>query len=290
MYLPKFTYYAPETLEEAFELLEKHGGEARLLAGGTDLIVDLREKKKRPKAVIDIKRIKGLNVLKYEPGNGLVIGATVTYHQILSYEPVLKKYPVLWEAAKTVADEIIRMRATLVGNICTASPAADTAPALLVYDAVVETASKRGGRKIPIEQFFTGVKKTVLEPWEIVVSVRLPEPPADAKGTYLKAMRVWSEDLALVGVAALVANKGKDVRLAYASVAPTPVRARAAENVFKHDGDIRDKIAKAVELAASSVSPISDVRATKEYRLHLVKTFTRNALNRLLGVEAMAVA
>ncbi|MCS6783770.1 MAG: xanthine dehydrogenase family protein subunit M [Candidatus Caldarchaeum sp.] len=288
--LPKFLYHAPETIHEALELLNKYGREAKLLAGGTDLVVDLRERKTRPKAVIDIKRIKELNVLKYEPGRGLVIGATVTYHQILEYEPVRKKYPVLWEAVKTVADEILRMRATLVGNICTASPAADTAPALLVYDAVVETASKNGGRKIPIENFFTGVKKTVLEEGEMVVSVTLPEPPADAKGTYLKAMRVWSEDLALVGVAALVADGGKDVRLAYASVAPTPVRARKAEKVFREDGDIREKIEKAVELAVASVSPISDVRASKEYRLHLVKTFTRNALNRLLGVEAVVVA
>ncbi|MDW8084162.1 MAG: xanthine dehydrogenase family protein subunit M [Candidatus Caldarchaeum sp.] len=288
--LPKFVYYAPETIDETLELLEKYGKDAKILAGGTDLVVDLRERKKRPKAVIDIKRIKELNHLEYVHGRGLVIGATVTYHQILNYQPVREKYPALWEAVKTIADEILRLRATLVGNICTASPAADTAPALLVYDAVVETASRKGGRKIPIDEFFTGVKKNALEPEEIVVSVSLPEPPADSKSTYLKAMRVWSEDLALVGVAALVADGGKDVRLAYASVAPTPLRVKSAEEVFRRDGDLHEKIEKAVELAAASVSPITDVRASKEYRLHLVKTFTRNALRRLLGLEAVAVA
>lgn len=285
-----FEYYAPETIEEALALLEKYGKDAKILAGGTDLLVDMRERKVRPVAVIDIKRIKELRILAYEEGRGLSIGATVTYSQILANPDIRTRYPALWEAVRTIADEIIRMRATLVGNICTSSPAADTAPALLIYDAVVETASKKGGRKIPIEKFFVGVKKNTLDTGELVVRVFIPDPPKDAKGTYLKAMRVWSEDLALVGVAALVADNGRDVRLAYASVAPTPVRVREAEEIFKSDGDIRVKIEKAVELAEAGVAPISDVRASREYRLHLVRTFTRRALTTLFGVEQYATA
>ncbi|BAJ50384.1 molybdenum hydroxylase family protein, medium subunit [Candidatus Caldarchaeum subterraneum] len=286
----KFVYHAPKSLQEALDLMSSYGRDAKPLAGGTDLLVDLREKKSKPKAVIDLKNIKELNKLSYERGSGLVIGATVTYEQILSFEPIRRRYTVLWEAVKTIADEIIRMRATLVGNICTSSPAADTAPPLLVYDAVVKTLSKNGAREIPIEKFFIGVKKNVLEAGEIVESVYLPEPLEDARGAYLKAMRTWSEDLALVGVAVLVADRGRDVRLAYASVAPTPVRARKAEDVFRGDGPLREKIEQAVEIAAASVSPITDVRASKEYRLHLVKTFTRNALLKLLGTEVVNVA
>lgn len=281
--LPRFEYYCPKTVEEAVELLSKYGSEAKLLAGGTDLLVAMKDKLLKPKTVIDIKGIPELGRLDYREGEGLTIGASVTFRRILETPVIRERFHVLWDAVRQIGDEILRNRATLVGNICNASPAADSAPALLVLDASVNVVGKSGERRIPIDEFFTGVKKTALRPDEIVVSVSVPEPPKDSKGRYLKAMRVWSEDLAVVGVAAMVAGEA-DVRLAYASVAPTPLRIREVEEVFRRPGPLKEKIMKAAEVAAEKVSPISDVRGGAEYRLNLVKVLTRRALEELMEV------
>jgi len=287
--LPKFEYYSPKTLEEAVELLSKYGSDAKVLAGGTDLLVAMRDRLLKPKAVIDVKGIPELRALEYREGEGLTIGAAVTLSRILAMPEVKEKYHVLWDAVRQLGDDILRNRATLVGNICNASPAADSAPALLVLDAVVNVMGKNGRRQIPIGEFFAGVKKTTLKPDEIVVSVSVPEPPKGSKGRYLKAMRVWSEDLAVVGVAAVVAGEA-DVRLAYSSVAPTPIRIREAEEVFKKPGPLEEKIRWAAEIAAQKVSPISDVRGGAEYRLNLVRVLTRRILEELLGVVVGATA
>lgn len=284
---PKFDYLSPTTLSEALELLEKYGGDAKILAGGTDLLVDLRGRLIKPKAVIDIKNIPELRVLEYREGEGLRVGAAVTFRNILEHEAVKRRYGVLWEACETIGDPLLRNRATLVGNICNASPAADSAPALLVLEAKVKIVSRKGEREIPVEEFFTGVKKTALKPGELVAEVRIPDPPENARGRYLKAMRVWSEDLTVVGVAALVhgPRDKPSVRLAYASVAPTPIRVREAEKVFEKPGPLEKKVEEAAEAAARGVSPITDVRGGAEYRLNLVRVLTKRALRELLGVE-----
>ena len=160
--LPKFDYFAPQTLQETFELLEKNGREARLLAGGTDLIVSLRAREQRPKSLIDIKGVKELHELSFDEKRGLTVGAAINLNKLIHYEAASKNYPLLEEAVSTIGDYEIRNRATLVGNICNGSPAADSAPALLVLDANVNIASQRGKRTIPLREFYTGVKKTVL--------------------------------------------------------------------------------------------------------------------------------
>ncbi|MEM1583425.1 MAG: xanthine dehydrogenase family protein subunit M [Nitrososphaerota archaeon] len=284
--LPKLEYSSPKTLEELFEVLEKYQEKAKILAGGTDLLVSLRDRVEKARHLVDIKKIKELDRLEYRKGEGLIIGATVTLRRILESQLIREKYPVLWEAVKTIGDVILKNRATLVGNICNASPAADSAPALLVLEANVRIVSKEGSREVPIDKFFTGVKKTILRSGEVVKEVVVPEPPSNSFGRYLKMMRVWSEDLAIVGVAGLGYREGRElrVRLAYSSVAPTPLRIREAEEAFTRDGTMEERIERAVQVASQRVSPISDVRGSAEYRLNLVKVLTRRLLKQMVEV------
>lgn len=288
--LPKFDYLAPSTLQDTFELLESHGQEAVLLAGGTNLLVSLMDRELLPKYVIDIKRIKELNELSYHERRGLNVGAAVTMNRLIHHESS-KNYPVLMEAIKTIGDSQVRNRATLVGNICNASPAADSAPALLVLDATLNIASRNNKRTIPLQEFFAGVNKTVLAKDELVTSINVPTPPERSVGGYEKARRTMGEDCALVGVAGLVArNEGaqKSVRLAYCSVAPTPVRASDSEGIFENAKSFEELLKQAILIAKRVIPPIPDDRtgkeyhrAGKEYRAALVETLTRRLLRRL---------
>ena len=282
--LPKFDYFAPQTLQETFELLEEQGKDAKLLAGGTDLIVSLRAREQRPKSVIDIKGVKELHELSFDEKPGLTVGAAVNLNELIHYDAVSKNYTLLKEAVSTIGDYEIRNRATLVGNICNGSPAADSAPALLVLDANVNIASKNGKRTVPVREFHTGVKKTVLASNELVTSISVPTPPKGYKGGYLKGRRTVGEDLAVVGVGGLVtpgSKGGKSVRLAYASVAPTPVRALEAEKVFESNKPLNDLLDQAMPIVRKTVSPISDVRGGKDYRMNLVEVLTRRLLRQL---------
>ena len=286
--LPKFEYYSPATLSEALELLERYGEDAKIIAGGTDLLVSMRDRLLKPKNLIDIKKIPDLRQIEYKEGVGITIGAAVTYNDMLEHPIMEKKYRVLCEAVRTIGDIVLRNRATLVGNICNASPAADSAPPLLILDARVRIINKNDGvREVPLERFFIGVKKTILKPTEIVKEVFIPEPPTNYYGKYVKMMRVLSEDLTVVGVAGLAyRDKGElIVRLAFSSVAPTPIRVREVEEVFKKkDMPIDKKIEEAVKISSEKVSPISDVRGSAEYRLNLVKVATTRLLKELVGV------
>jgi len=283
--LPKFGYFKPSTLNELLELKSKFGDDARILAGGTDLILDLRLRAKKVKALIDIKNVKELHELRYDEGKGLVIGATVTLNELLRNKVVKERYQILWKAISTMGDFMLRNRATLVGNLCNASPAADSAPPLLIYKAKLELTSIRGTRVVNLKDFFVGPKKNILKPDEVVTKVYVPEPPENHVGEYLKFVRT-SEDLAIVGIAALVANpnnpKERIVRLAYASAAPTPLLIDEVEDLFKSDEDISKLIEKAIDIVLRKVSPITDVRGTKEYRIHLIKYGTKYLLSKLL--------
>jgi len=286
--LPKFDYFAPQTLQETFELLERRGEDAKVLAGGTDLIVALRARELLPRNIIDIKGVKELHGLSYDERHGLNIGATVTLNQLIHDTRASGNFPVLIEAISTIADYQIRNRATLVGNICNASPAADSAPALLVLDATVNIASQEGKRSVPIQEFFAGVKKTSLARNELVTSVNVPTPPKGSVGSYLKARRTVGEDLCVVGVGGLAAPNGKtskSLRLAYSSVAPTPVRAFEAEKIFESTRPLDHLLDEAMPIVRKAVSPISDVRGGREYRMNLVEVLTRRLVRRLWGGE-----
>jgi len=282
--LPKFDYLKPQTTDELSAALAEHGMDAKLLAGGTDLLVLMRDRLVRPKCLIDIKEIKDLRKLSWDERRGLTIGAAVTLNELMASEVVRERFGVLWKAAGTIADPTIRNRATLVGNICNASPAADTAPALLVLDAEVEVVSAKGKRMIPIQEFFRGVKRTSLERGEFVNAVRIPNPPDGAKGDYLKWGRTRGEDLAVVGVAALVAVSGEKImRIALSSVAPTPLRIFEVEKIPKEGGSVAEQISKAVSIVREKISPITDVRGGKEYRIHMAGVLTKRILEGLLG-------
>lgn len=282
--LPKFDYFAPQTLQETVELLEKHGKDAKLLAGGTDLIVSLRAREQRPKSLIDIKGVKELHELSFDEKRGLTVGAAVNLNKLIHHDAVSKNYPLLNEAVSTIGDYEIRNRATLVGNICNGSPAADSAPALLVLDANVNIVSQKSKRAVPVREFHTGVKKTMLTSNELVTSINVPTPPKGYKGGYLKGRRTVGEDLTVVGVGGLVtpgSKGGKSVRLAYASVAPTPIRALEAEKVFESNKPLNDLLDQAMPIVRKTVSPISDVRGGRDYRMNLVEVLTRRLLRQL---------
>lgn len=286
MPLPKFDYLKPESVRELVNLLAEQGEDAKIFAGGTDLLVLMRDRAIRPKYLIDIKGIEELGELSYDEEKGLKIGATVNLNEIIKSDVVRERFGVLWSAANSLADPILRSRATLVGNICNASPAADMAPALLVLDAEVEVASKEGERTIPIQEFFVGVKRTSLKPGEFVRAVRVPNPPEGARGDYLKWGRTRGEDLAVVGVAGLAANSGKKlVRIALSSVAPTPLLVPEVKGVFEGGGSLEEQIDKAASIVVEKISPISDVRAGKEYRLHMAGVLTKQILKQLLGAS-----
>lgn len=283
MLLPKFDYLKPKTMQEAVNLLADHGKDAKIFAGGTDLLVLMRDSVLKPKCLVDIKNIRELYGIVQDGKNGIRIGAAATLNQLIESDVVKGRFRALWDASRSLADSTLRNRATLVGNICNASPASDTAPALLVHDAEVEVVGKYGERTIPIRDFFIGVKRTSLGPTEIVKAVRIPNPPEKVRSGYLKWGRTRGEDLAVVGVAGLAANSGKKLlRIALSSVAPTPLLVPEAEGTFEGDGSVEELIDKAASIVMEKVSPITDIRASKEYRLHMTGVLTKRILKQLL--------
>ncbi len=273
--LPSLSYHRPRTIEEAVSLLKMYRGEARVLAGGTDLIVDLRARAKTPKHVVDIKGIPELNRITHFD-DAVEVGSAVTLAEILRDERMIMYQP-LYTAVGMIADRIIRFRATLAGNICNASPAADSAPALLVMGAEVKVVGPAGRRIIPISEFFTGVKRTDLEPDELVESIRIPKPPSNARSGFVKFGRNI-EDLAIVNAAAMLT--GRRLKVSYGSVAPTPVMVQVEAESYG------EAVFKVLSEASKAVKPISDVRASAEYRHHLVNVATAKLLMKIYGGEA----
>jgi carbon-monoxide dehydrogenase medium subunit len=273
-----FRYERPASLERAVELLAEHGPAARILAGGTDLIIRLRDGTLRPDLVVDIKRIPDLAAQIAERDGRLSISAGTTMTDIAADPRVRRHFRALTEAAAVVGSVQIRNRATLAGNICNASPAADTAPALLVYGAEVVAVGPDGERRIPIDAFFVRSGVTALRPDELVAAVELPLPPEPAGSIHLRRTRRRGHDLASVTLACLV-TADRRLRLAYGSVGPRPVL------VTEESGVLLDPAAsEATRLAvferlfaAASPSPTS-MRASPEYRLAMLRVLGRRAI------------
>lgn len=274
-----FDYYAPTTLEEAFALLGQFGLDAKLMNGGTDVVIQLREKLISPKVVIDIKRIPGLNELAFDEENGLTIGACVTMNELGGSALVGERYPTLSKAALSVGSKQVRNRATCIGNIVNASPLADTATPLLAHDAVVVAHSAAGVREIPLEEFFVFVRKTSLEPGEIVTAIRVPQLPG-SRGEFSKISRRREVDLSTI--CATVLKTGDGYRIAYGAVAPTPIRLKKTEELLSSEPLTEERIQRAVELARAEVSPIDDVRASRDYRLEVVGVVLARSLRALM--------
>lgn len=283
--LPRFDYVAPKTLDEVLKALNKHKGASRLLAGGTDLIPQLKKREiKAPEYVIDLKGISGLDTILYD-GNGLKIGPLATISSIAQSPAVQEHYPILAQAALSMASPQVRNRGTFAGNICNAVPSADSLPSLITLSASVKIKSVRKERIVPLEQFFIGPRITALKANEMVVEIMVPQQPETSRGVYLKLSPRHSMDLAIVGVAATgTCENGicKDIRIALGAVAPTPVRAPTAEAVLKGRQITSALIDEAARNAVTQCSPIDDHRASREYRCDMIYVLTRRALNQIL--------
>jgi carbon-monoxide dehydrogenase medium subunit len=274
--LKEFEYLKPDSIKETISILSQFEEKAQILNGGTDLIVEMRDKIIQPEYLVDIKVIPQLNRITYNKQDGLNIGATVTLNEISNSKVVQTHYPILVEACKTVGSYQVRNRATLVGNICNASPAADTAPPLLVLEAKVNIIGPTGEKIVPINQFFTGVKKNILKKGEIVTSITIPPIKDKWTGVYLKQGRKKEVDLATVGVAVLCIRD--EVRIALGAVAPVPVRAFKTEELLKGKTIDESLLEKAGKSALTEVSPISDIRSSKEYREEIIKVLVKRAI------------
>ncbi len=273
-----YDYVKCTGLNQAFQLLEK-GEQVYPLAGGTDLIVGMRGGKFVAKMLIDIKDLHELKVLK-EDEKGITIGAAVTLNEVALYPPVRENIPILAEGCHSVGSYSIRNRATIAGNICNASPAADTAAPLYCLDAVVNIAGSNGNRTVPLEKFFIGPGKNALNKGELLHSIFIPKPYPRGKGVYFKASRTGSVDLASVGVA--VQNWGEKVKIAVGAVAATPVRAVSVEKAVNENGE--KDWSSAAKLASEDISPITDIRCSREYRYHIVEVLVRRGLEQTMGV------
>ncbi len=281
--LSQFDYFKPSNLHEAVLYLAKTDN-ACILAGGTDLMILLRRNLIKAEHVMDIKAIPELGGLTYTAGDGLTIGAGVVVNKLLETAIIKAKYPALHDGCATLASYQLRNRATLVGNLCHASPGADLPPALLVYDATLNIASHEGQRQVKLYDFFTGVKRTVLKRGEMVVSVHIPDPGRNDRSVYLKQARLKGHDLATVGVACRVAGNGR-VMIAVAAVAATPLRLFTLEEEINQKGLSPDTITWAGEAIKTHIQPISDVRASAEYRLHIVSVLLKRGLLQLTKKE-----
>jgi len=283
--MENFEYLEPKSLGEAVALSAKFKNEAKLLAGGTDLIAALKSGRARPKYLINLKKIKGLDRIRFNRKEGLRVGALVTWAEILFSAPISQFYPLLREAASVIGCPQIRNMGTIGGNICHASPAADSAPAFMAYGAKCQITKRGGDRVIPVEEVFAGVQKTSLKPGEILTAFHLPPPDLRLRGCYLKFSSRKAMDLPIVGVGVLVrAEDGafQDVRIALGAVAATPIRAKKAEKFLSGKPVREEWICRAAEEAAKESKPISDLRASAEYRRALVQELTFRAIVRSL--------
>lgn len=278
-----FEYEAPLSVDEAVRVLAEHGSGAKVLAGGTDLLVHLREGIREADFVVDVKKIPELMEVSFDSRNRLRLGAAVPCHRIHSDARIVEAYPSLTDAARIIGGWQIQSRASVGGNLCNSSPSADAVPPLIVEGATCTIAGPTGRRSMPVARFCTGPGENDLGPGELLVSFELP-PQEDRSGSnYLRFIPRNEMDIAVAGAAAWVRLDAsektiEEARIALAAVAPTPVVATEAEGWLAGKPAAEESLRHAGELAKKAAKPISDLRAPAEYRLHLVGVLTRRAL------------
>ncbi len=287
--LRSFAYHEPTTLAEAVSVLTAAGDDVHVLAGGTDLVVDMKTGRMRPNTVVNLKRIPGMTLIEAVDG-GTRIGALTKVTDIEASSRVQEEHPALAQAAAVLASPPVRALATIGGGIGRASPASDLAPPLIVLNAVATIEGPGGPREEPVEDLYAGPGITTLDPADIITSVFLPERAQRSGSAHLKiGARGGGTDIAIVGsCAAVVLGDGlvvEDARIVLASVAPVPLRARAAEDALLGEIATEEVIGGAADLAAAACTPITDLRGTAEHRLVLARVLTQRALR---AVVAMA--
>jgi len=284
--LSEFDYIRPPTLVEASQFLAHHPDDARPFLGGTDVFVRMRDGFLAPKFLVDVKNLDGTDDLRFDPQDGLVLGAAVNMNRVIASPQVQAHYPLLAQACSSVASYQLRTRATVVGNICNASPAGDTIGACLVLDGLLHIYGVGGFRQEPLSSFILGPGKTTLKPGDIVTAIQLPPPPPGCAGVYLKLGRNKSSDLSIVGVTVLgypaaSLPSGYRFRIALASVAPIPLVPEKAEACLKSQPINPETLRQAALLAAEACSPIDDVRSSARYRVAMVRNLTRKGLEQV---------
>ncbi|WP_303865025.1 xanthine dehydrogenase family protein subunit M [Alkalibaculum bacchi] len=279
-------YCQPTTTSECVSLLKTYGSEARMVAGGTDLVPKLKSRAVRVKAVIGLEKIAEAKQIIINE-KGLELGALVTLRTVSKSSEIKAKWPALSEAAGHVSSDQIRNIATIGGNVCNASPSADALQGLIVYDAIVNIVGENGTRKVPIVEFFVGPGKTVLEGGEFVISFTVPTPKENSGATYKKFALRGDTDISIVGVGSNIAldadGKVASAIISFAAVAPTPIRSTEAESLIMGKQLTDELIDEAAELIGNNCSPITDHRATKEYRVEMIKVWAKNALKDALA-------
>jgi len=303
--LPEFELLMPRTLPEALEMLAERAPDGMPMAGGTNVIPDLRGGRYRPACLVNVAGLPELGGIRQEDGI-LVIGGGVTVAEVLD-DPLVARYaPVLREAARTLGSPLVRNRATVAGNLANASPAADMAPPLLVLDAEVELASREGTRRVPLRDFFLGVRRTVRQPHELITAIRIPLPPAHSRARFFKVALRKADAIAVVNGAVRVdweyglgsreyglggreygwgGGLCRAARIALGAVAPTPIRAWEAERALEGQSLMPEVIAQAARLAAEATRTIDDIRGSAAYRRHVTEVLVRRALEGLWSRE-----
>jgi len=285
--LQAFSYVKAKTEAEAVSLLSSDGEGVRILSGGTDLIVQLREGRRQARLLVDVKGVPEANELACDSTAGLRLGAAVPCHRICGDAAVQQLYPGLMDAIALIGGTAIQGRASVGGNLCNASPAADSIPALIVHRAVCVIAGPDGRREAPVQDFCTAPGVTVLQRGEFLLQVRVPPPPAGFSAAYLRFIPRNEMDIAVVGAGASVVldasgTRFVSARIALGAVAPTPLFVAEAGEVLAGKAVTAQSIAEAARIAQSAARPITDMRGTAAQRKHLAAVLTRRALSKAI--------
>jgi CO/xanthine dehydrogenase FAD-binding subunit len=293
--LAEFDLWRPQTLPEALALLADKAPEAKPLAGGTNVLVELRDGAHRadgahaPQALVDLSKVRELRGLQKQDGH-VVIGGGTTLTELLTHPLIAEHGALLKEAAAVFANPLVRNRATVAGNLADASPAADTAPPLLALGAAVQLASRNGSRWVPLQDFLVGVRKTLRQPDELLVAVGWPVPTPQSASAYSKFGLRRADAISVLSAAVLVerdeAGHCRQARIALGAVAPRPFRAHTAEDRLKGQALTAETIAEAARLAAEAARPIDDIRGSAAYRRRIVEVTVRRLLTQAAGQAA----
>jgi len=281
--MERFEYIVPENLKEAFSLLVQYNGKAAILAGGTDLLVKMRDRVLQPAVLIDLKHISDLGGIDYSEAEGLKIGALVNICDVEKSKLIQEKFSILSQAAGTLGSVQVRNKATIGGNLCNAAPSADMAPSLIGLGASVTLAGPDGESLLPLEEFFTGPGETILGKGQILKDIRVPNMRTHSEGIYLKFSRRKATDLALVGVASvltmdLALDNCTDISIVLGAVAPTPLRAKRAEAVLRGNKISDSLVKEAARVASEEAAPITDVRASLWYRNQIIEVLVNQSV------------
>lgn len=277
-----FEYARPESVDEAVRLLSEHGEKARILAGGTDVLVQLRGGFRAADWVVDIKEIPELNGIAWDDSSGLTIGAAVPCYRVYENADIKEHYPGLVDAASLIGGTQIQGRASLGGNLCNAAPSADAVPAMIVLEATARVVGPDGERTIAVEDFCSAPGKNVLKPGELLVSLHFPAPKPRSGAHYMRFIPRNEMDIAVAGAGvSVVLDNGNfaSARVALASVAPTPLFVKEAGEALAGQPVNEESIQRAAEIAKQAAKPIDDMRGTTRYRKHLCEVLTRRALH-----------